>query len=453
MKQKLVAVLGFGVEGKATAAYLLKHGVKPTLFDQKPWGQWPQEDREYIKPLGLNFIFGEDAFKELAGFDVVFRSPGIKLSAIKSSLPGTAIITSQTKWFFEHCPAKIIGITGTKGKGTTASLIYEILRTNSRRLKTKFYLTGNIGKVQPLEILDDLSADDWVVYELSSFQLQDLTQSPHIGVVLMVTGEHLDYHKTIKEYHEAKTAVVKFQQKGDIAIINRDFPASKSIGSFGKGKKLFFSRIKPVTDGCFVKNETIFTTNSDFRFPASQLRLRGRHNLENVCAAILAALAAGCSAQSIKTVLKKFKGLEHRLEFVAEKQGIKFFNDSFSTTPETCIAAVESFNEPLVVILGGSSKNSGFKELGKALARAKNIKALILIGKEAGRIKDAVNSAKGFKGKIFEGAKNMAEIFSQIKTVASAGDVVLLSPACASFDMFQSYIDRGNQFKEAVKSF
>jgi UDP-N-acetylmuramoylalanine--D-glutamate ligase len=435
LQGKLVGILGFGVEGKATAAYLLKHGVKPALFDQKSWGQWPQEDREYFKSLGLNFIFGQDAFKELAGFDVVFRSPGIKLPEIKSNLPGVAVITSQTKWFFEHCPAKIIGITGTKGKGTTASLIYEMIRSNGRRLKANCYLTGNIGKVQPLEILDDLNADDWVVYELSSFQLQDLTQSPHIAVVLMVTGEHLDYHKTIKEYHKAKTSIVKFQQKGDIAIINRDFPASMSTGSYGKGRKLFFSRSKPVADGCFVKNEAILTANNNFRFPVSQLQLRGRHNLENVCAAILAAFAAGCSAQSIKNVLKKF------------------FNDSFSTTPETCIAAIESFSEPLVVILGGSTKNSNFHELGKALARAKNIKGLILIGREAGRIKDAVSSVKGFKGKIFEGAKNMEEIFVQIKQIGSAGDVVLLSPACASFDMFQSYTDRGNQFIKAVKSF
>ena len=473
LQGKLVAVLGFGMEGRATAAFLMKHGIRPTLFDQKPLSDWGPEDQSFIKSLRLNCIFGPDCFKELAGFDVAFRSPGISLHNISLVLPsgveGKLRITSQTKWFFEHCPAKIIGITGTKGKGTTSSLIYEMLHASRFMLHAKSYLTGNIGKVQPLEILDNLSADDWVVYELSSFQLQDLTQSPRIGVVLMVTGEHLDYHKNIKEYRQAKCPIVKFQKPGDTAIINHDFPASMAIGAFGKGQKLFFSRIKALKSGCFVKGGKMVWnfsggagSRSAGQFPVAGLQLRGRHNLENVCAAVLAGLTAGCPPKVIKDVLKKFKGLEHRLEFVAEKKGVKFFNDSFSTTPETCLAAIESFSEPEILILGGSSKNSDFKELGRGIRAARNIKAVILIGQEAKKIKSAIqmtltpNPSPRGRGEGFaflEGAKNMREIFAQVKSTAKPGDVVLLSPACASFDMFKSYVDRGNQFKLAVKSY
>ncbi|MEK7161151.1 MAG: Mur ligase family protein, partial [Patescibacteria group bacterium] len=302
LQNKLVAVLGFGLEGEATTKYLLDHGVSPTLFDQKPWDLWPKDAQEKIKLLGINFIFGPDCFKELATFDVAFRSPGVSLYNLSMAIPssnfakassdlrkgeGKLQITSQTKWFFEHCPAKIIGVTGTKGKGTTASLIYEMFSMSLRvhpkqshelkglpRLSDAFearndkglvYLTGNIGKVQPLEFLDNLTADDWVVYELSSFQLQDLQQSPHIGVVLMTTSEHLDYHQDESEYVEAKSAIVKYQTTDDVAIINADYKNSGQIGQLGHGKKLFFSRQTTQGD-CYVENNILVLKNSDFQF-------------------------------------------------------------------------------------------------------------------------------------------------------------------------------------------
>lgn len=462
LKGKLVAVLGYGLEGKSVTEYLLKHGIKPVLFDQRPWGEWSVADQEQIRALGINFIFGPDCFKELAGFEVAFRSPGIRLSQVTSD---KLQVTSQTKWFFEHCPAKIIGVTGTKGKGTTSALIYEMLKEDTRykildtsgsiapsstsHLTPNTYLTGNIGKVQPLDILDGLKPDDCVVYELSSFQLQDLDRSPHIAVVLITTSEHMDYHKDHNEYLDAKTAIAKFQTADDVAIINADFENSIKIGEQGKGKKLYFSRQKTLDNGCFVKNDEIIIAGADFSLPIASLQLRGVHNLENVCAAILTARFRGLSDEAIKKAAANFKGLEHRLEFVTEKGGIKFYNDSFSTTPETAIAAIKSFGERLVLILGGSSKNSDFAELGQTIHEAKNIKAIILIGGEALQIKAAMN----YEGKIFEGAKNMKEIFAQIKSIAKKGDVVLLSPACASFDMFEGYVDRGCQFKEAVKDF
>jgi UDP-N-acetylmuramoylalanine--D-glutamate ligase len=457
LTNKLVAVLGFGQEGRATIQYLLKHGIKPVLFDQRPWEEWSAEDQAIIKLLNVNFIFGPDAFKELAGFDGVFRSPGILLSQVTGY---KLQVTSQTKFFFDNCPAKIIGVTGTKGKGTTASLIYEILKAQypiSNIQYPSVCLTGNIGKTQPFEILDELKKDDWVIYELSSFQLQDLTKSPHIGVVLMVTSEHLDYHKDQNEYIEAKTAIVKYQGNDDFAVVNADFPTSVKIGEQGAGKKIYFSRQKELENGIFLKDNFILVKEvlgAGYQLPTTNYQLKGSHNLENICAAIGASIAAGITdADVIQSAISNFKGLEHRLEFVAEINGIKFYNDSFSTTPETAIAAINSFSEPLIVILGGSGKKSNFAELGKTLQSTTNIKAMVLVGEEAGRIKAAVTDTENDRNpSVLEGAKNMQEIFNQIKTVAKEGDVVLLSPACASFDMFKNYKDRGEQFKAMVNS-
>ncbi|MBI3232238.1 MAG: UDP-N-acetylmuramoyl-L-alanine--D-glutamate ligase [Candidatus Doudnabacteria bacterium] len=455
LSNRLVAVLGYGLEGQAVANYLIKHGVQPVLFDQRAWADWPKKKQAEIKSLGLNFIFGPDAFLELGGFDLAFRSPGIALSHPDLLKWPSLQITSQTKWFFDNCPSKIIGVTGTKGKGTTASLTYEILNKQypkSNIQNPNIYLTGNIGKVQPFDIIDNLKKEDFIVYELSSFQLQDLDYSPYIGVVLMTTSEHLDYHENKQEYLKAKESILKYQNPDDMAVINADFASSVEIGRLGRGKKFYFS-VKGNTADCFVQAERIVLKSSNGLEPVvgvKEIQIRGRHNWENVCAAALAARIAGCDTNNIRQAVMDFKGLEHRLELVSEKRGIKFYNDSFSTTPETAIAGIKAFDGPLVVILGGSKKNSDFADLGKIIASSKNIKALILIGQEAGRIKGAIGKA-GVT--MLEGAENMQEIFKQIKSLATAGDTVLLSPACASFDMFKNYQDRGEQFKHFVKAY
>jgi UDP-N-acetylmuramoylalanine--D-glutamate ligase len=315
------------------------------------------------------------------------------------------------------------------------------------------YLGGNIGN-PPLTFFDTLTKDSRVVLELSSFQLQDSTKSPHISVVLMITSEHLDYHATTQEYVDAKRNILRFQTNQDYAVINRDYPASNESDIHTEGKVYFVSRERDVPEeGCFVKDNAVWirqAAKDEKIIETSEIALLGKHNLENVCAAVMGAKLASVGTEAMIAVLKSFTGLEHRLELVAEINGVKYYDDSFSTTPETAVAAIESFSEPEILILGGSSKGSDFTELGNVISKRTNIKAIIGIGKEWTRIKETfpVDSSQFT---VVENCKSMKEILIEIQDLAEPGDVVLLSPACASFDMFNGYKDRGEQFHEEVR--
>ena len=447
-KNKKIAILGFGLEGMSIIDFLLHDALKITVYDDKPRGSFESIVTENYEQKGVSFEFEKKLIPE--DYDIVFRSPGIKPSSpelVEAKSKGIEV-TSAIKMFFEQCPCEIIGVTGTKGKGTTSTLIYEMLKKEG----FDAYLGGNIG-IPPLSFLSELKGDSKVVLELSSFQLIDLEQSPHIGVILMTTSEHLDYHNDVYEYIEAKRNIFKFQDYKDFAVVNRDYPASNESDIYSNGKVYRVSREQDVDQGCFVKNDGIVLKmdgNENEILATRDLALRGKHNWENVCAATVAALCAGCSMKSIIPVLKSFKGLEHRIEHVATTRGVAYYDDSFSTTPETAIAAIEAFDEPKILILGGSSKNSNFSELGQIISESESIKAIIGIGVEWGRIKQEI---KGLNPSIaiIEDCQTMKEIIQQCVEIGEIGDVVLLSPACASFDMFKSYKDRGDQFKEEVK--
>lgn len=472
-KNKKVAVLGMGVEGESSVKFLLKQGAKVTQLDQ-------ETNKDYVK--------------KLESFDIIVRSPGIKrdIPEILAAEKKGVIVTSHIKIFFDLCPGKIIGVTGTKGKGTTSALIYEMLK--KQRLDA--YLGGNIGN-STLDFLDKLTPQSWVVLELSSFQLQDATISPDIAVVLMITQEHLvqdrgigpheNYHIDIIDYVNAKRNILRFQNSNDFAVINCDYLASHESDIHTEAQVYQVSREVSVEEGCFIKNgKVVIRTLGTLGEPANQkvrqsenlkspiiqqsefseidiiktseILLPGEHNWENVCAAVMAATLAGVSKQNIAKVLKTFKGLEHRLELVSKVGGVRYYDDSFSTTPETAIAAIQAFKNPEVVILGGAHKGSDFSELGRVISKAKNIKAIIGIGLEWLKIKSKIPSAraqdegKNQKSKILlvEGAKDMTQIVHAAAKIAQSGDVVLLSPACSSFDMFKNYNDRGEQFKKEV---
>lgn len=425
-KGQKIAVIGEGVEGKSSALFLEKRGAKVEIRDKK-------QDDDYLADLNR--------------FDLVVRSPGVKLSELEKV--SKEKITSQIKLFFDLCPTKnIIGVTGTKGKGTTSTLIYEMLKAAD----FDAYLGGNIG-VPPFEFLEKLTPESWVVLEMSSFQLQDLTVSPHIAVMLMTTSEHLDYHKDIQEYIDAKRNILSHQVPEDFAVLNRDYPPSNESDIYTDGKVYFVSREREVEEGCFALGNQIILRSKGNDLPVidtRELLLRGDHNHENACAATMAAYLAGVRINAITQVLKSFSGLEHRLELVATINNVEYFNDSFSTTPETAIAAIKSFKNPEILVLGGSSKNSDFSELGQVIGDAENIRAIIGIGEEWARIKEQIKNVRP-ETLVLEGADSMEKIILAASKLAQPGDVVLLSPACASFGMFKNYKDRGNQFKEEVR--
>ncbi len=444
---KKIAVIGLGIEGLTSAQFLVAKGAIVTILDEKKEGEIEKDVLEKAKKLGPSFIFGENYLDNLDGFDMIVRSPGIRLDLPQLQKVKNKII-SQTKLFFELCPCEIIGTTGTKGKGTTSALIYEMLKKQGLDV----YLGGNIGN-PPFTFLNKLTPQSFVVLELSSFQLQDMTISPHIAVMLMVTSEHLDYHKTVAEYVDAKRNILRFQTEKDFAILNRDYPASNESDVHTSAQIFYVSREREeVVQGCFVKNEKVVLKISGGEGDVINIKdilLPGKHNLENVCAATMAATLAGVSIKNIAEVLKTFKGLEHRLELAAEIGGVKYYDDSFSTTPETAIAAIESFKNPEILILGGASKHSDFSELGRVISKAKNIKAIIGIGEEWPKIKSRIQNSEF---RIIEGKKTMRDIVRAASDIAESGDVVLLTPACTSFDMFKNYKDRGEQFKKEVKN-
>jgi UDP-N-acetylmuramoylalanine--D-glutamate ligase len=447
-KNKKIAVVGFGIEGLSSALYLAGKGAEVTVFDKnKEFSE--KVAVEEAKKMKVNFVLGEFYLERVKGFDLVVRSPGIKLSVLEKYVPREKI-TSQIKLFFDLCPAEIIGITGTKGKGTTSSLIYEMLKKQG----FDAYLGGNIG-MAPFDFLDKLNAHSKVVLELSSFQLLDLEKSPHIAVMLMITQEHLDYHDSVGEYIDAKRNLVRHQGEKDFAIVNRDYPASNESDILTSGKFFHVSREREVVeDGSFVRDGKVWLRIAGGEVDVIDIRdilLPGKHNLENVCAAVIAATLAGVSILNIQHVLKVFKGLEHRLELAGTVNGVRYYDDSFSTTPETAIAAIQSFKEPEILILGGSSKNSDFSELGDVISKSENVKLIIGIGLEWEKIKVQIKKSDT-PIPVIEGAKDMVTIVAAAHKLAVPGDVVLLSPACASFDMFKNYKDRGEQFKEQVVS-
>lgn len=424
-QNKKIAVVGEGVEGTSSVSFLRKHNATVTVLDEKQ---------------------GDNYLKDLNSFDLIVRSPGVKLSLLEKYVSKEKI-TSQTKLFFDLCPSEIIGVTGTKGKGTTSSLIYEMLKKEG----FDAYLGGNIG-LPPFEFLDKLNVHSKVVLELSSFQLMDLHKSPNVAVFLMTTSEHLNFHKDLDEYINSKRNILRFQKETDFAVINKDYLASRESDVETSGKIYYVSTEEECERGCFIKQDAVFIKDVGVEekiINNKDILLPGKHNLENVCAASMAAYIKGVSAQNIANVLRNFKGLEHRLELVSTVNGVRYYDDSFSTVPETAVAAIKSFEDPEILILGGSSKNSDFTELGRTIKEAKNIKAIIGIGVEWEKIKEKIVNLNP-DVLILEGAKDMSTVVTAVYKLAQAGDVVLLSPACASFDMFKNYKDRGDKFKKEV---
>jgi len=421
-----IAIAGYGLEGESNYRYWAANPANDiTIVDQH------QPSRDV--PAGINTIIADDAFEKLQDFDLVIRTAGLAPRKIKTN----GKIWSATNEFFAKCPALIIGVTGSKGKGTTASLIASILRESGKNV----WLLGNIGKPS-LDVLDDIKQSDVVVYELSSFQLWDIEKSPHIAVILFIEQEHLDIHTDIDEYTTAKANITRYQTINDILVYNRSNQYASDIAEGSTAQLIGYA-----------DNKTAHTQEGYFYYGEQKicsidaLQVIGIHNQDNACAAIDAIWEFTQDVEVIERGIRAFKGLPHRLQFVREVDGVKYYDDSIATTPSSAIAALRSFNGLKVIILGGSSKGSDFNELGRELT--KHDARAILIGDEAKNIAEACRNA-GFSNFEIIDNPTATTIVERAHSLANPGDVVLLSPSSASFGLFRNYVDRGEQFTAAV---
>jgi UDP-N-acetylmuramoylalanine--D-glutamate ligase len=425
-----IAIAGYGLEGKSNYEYFSKLG-EVTIVDEKA-------SKEDLPDGALNLL-GEGVFGRLNGFDMVVRTAGLAPRKINTD----GKVWSATNEFMAKCPAVVIGVTGSKGKGTTSSLIASILREAGQTV----HLIGNIG-VPALDVLEKIQSDDIVVYEMSSFQLWDLEKSPNIAVVLMIEPDHLDVHADFNEYIEAKSNIRKFQTEDDICFFHPTNEFSRQIARSNS-----YANAHPYNDSS--DRISVYEENGNFMqddrvvCSTGALQLPGAHNIENACAAISAVLGGfGVGRDAVEKGLRAFTGLNHRLKFIREVNNVRYYDDSIATTPGSAIAAIHAFAQPKLIVLGGSSKGAKFNKLAETAANG-NVKLALLIGDEAAKI-EAVLSAKNVPYKNLGTAVTMSEVVAAAEKNASAGDVVILSPACASFGMFKNYSDRGDQFIAAV---
>ncbi len=436
-----VALVGFGVENQAVYRHFIKRGVSPTVCDQNPDIELPESAQGQLGPEYL---------QNLDNFDMIVRSVGVHPSVILDKNPASGPkITTAVNLFFQACKTPIIGVTGTKGKGTASTLIHKFLEAGGK----KSVLAGNIGTPM-LDVLEAAAGADFVVLELSSFQLYDLRYSPARAVCLMVVPEHLNWHSDFDDYKRAKTNLFRYQNSDGVAIFNTLDQASRDIAAVSPATtKLTYAVPKPdehllALCTTFVDGDTIYCGKQPV-LKINEVKLPGRHNLENICAAIAATWdLIDSNAEAVRQVVTTFGGLEFRLQTIRELGGVTYVNDSFSTTPETAIAAINAFDQPKIVILGGSDKGIPFDELANAVVGG-NVKSVLAIG-DQGPVIAKLLQTRGYNNFVLAGLDSMPDIVQKAQKLAGPGDVVLLSTGCASFGMFKDYKDRGNQFNQAV---
>lgn len=430
-----VAVIGYGVEGRSAVTHWQAKGAEVTVCDQN----------EAIEvPSGVNKQVGSGYLTNLAEFDVINRTGSIHPKMLLAANTGIeSKITTIINEFFRVSPTRnIIGVTGTKGKGTTSTLITKMLQAAGK----KVFLAGNIGN-SPLDFLGELTEESWVVLELSSYQLYDLKQSPLIGVCLMVVPEHLNWHGSMEDYVYSKQQLFAHQAPTDTAIYYADNETSHTIASASPGKKIPYY----AEPGAYVKDNYI-TIDARQLCGVEELKLLGKHNWQNVCAAVTAVWQITQDTDAIRSVLTTFRGLPHRIEFVREINSVRFYNDSFAAGLHATEAAVEAIEGPKVLIVGGFDRFLPIEHFGTfAKEHAKELAHILLIGQSARRVADELEKA-GYHGYKISTAKNMAEIVAEAHQLAKGGDAILLSPGFASFGLFNNFEDRGNQFKEVVNT-
>ncbi len=428
LRGKRIAVLGMGISNEPLVRLLAKENMDVTVRDKGSKAGIP----------GVKYLCGPDYLEDITE-DVVFRTPGIRPDLVK--LPEQSVLTSEMAAFFEVCPCPIIAVTGSDGKTTTTTLIAKMLEAAGKRV----WLGGNIGHPLLTEA-EAISPEDYAVVELSSFQLMDLQRSPHVAVVTNVRPNHLDWHRGLEEYAEAKANILRHQKPGDVLVLNGDDEGSAPYAGLCAGSLRCFSREKAQQEGCSYDGKQIYLNGEAF-LSREEIRLPGDHNVENYMAAICAVWPL-VSRDAILSVAREFGGVSHRLELVRELEGVSYYNDSIASSPTRTMASLRVFPEKSVVLIaGGYDKQIPYGVMGAEVNRY--VRTLVLTGPTGEKIRQAVLEAPGEKPEILAESEFEAAVEAAAKA-AKPGDRVLLSPASASFDRFRNFEERGNYFRELV---
>lgn len=451
IRYRKVAVIGLGVSNLPLLDYLANQKAKVTIFDEREKEKIDPEGLTKIQQYQFSAFWGKDCLTHLTGFDLIFRSPSClptKPELEKEAKRG-AMVTSEIELLMKMCPCQMIGVTGSDGKTTTTSLIYAILK------KAGFhtYLGGNIGT--PLFTkLPEMKPEDKLVLELSSFQLMGMSVSPDIAVITNITPNHLNIHKDYEEYIQAKKNIFTHQTEKGIVVLNADNEITKNCAQEAKGKVIFFSRQTKLENGYWVDEPIIKKCEDGIRthlLNTAEVPLRGSHNYENIATA-LAATESLVDTDVALQAIKEFHPVEHRLELVREIDGVKWINDSVSSSPTRTIAGLNSYTEEIILIAGGYDKNLDYTPLAKPIIQ--KVKTLILLGQTSGKIFDAVKKELEKQNKTLDiyMCDDLKQTVQLAYKLAKKGQIVLFSPASASFDLFKNFADRGQQYKSEVNS-
>lgn len=450
LRGKSIAVIGMGVSNTPLIRMMLRADLKVTVCDKSPRERVEEQVAE-LESLGAKFQLGPDYLSKLYKFDVIFRTPGLSPNnpELKKAVEKGSEVTSEMELFFRLCPCRILAVTGSDGKTTTTTLISEFLKEAGYNV----YVGGNIGK----PLLPDVAGmvpEDMVVLELSSFQLMSMQMSPNVAVFTNLSPNHLDYHHTMEEYTAAKLNIFLHQSEDDKAVFNFDNDITRSLSKQAPGNMMMFSRKKKLEQGVYLRDEAIWLNNEMGNrevLSLSDIQIPGVHNIENYMAAI-AAVDGLVPDKCVRAVAKRFTGVEHRIELVRELNGVRYYNDSIGTSPTRTMACLDSFDQKLILIAGGYDKGVPFTQLGIEIN--KKVKTLILCGATAAAIRQAVVSAPEYANSGLEVIEttDFASAVAKAQAAAVEGDVVVLSPACAAFDQFKNFMERGRVFKELVNA-
>ena len=442
---KKTVVCGVGVSNLPLIRLLRRAGAEVEARDRKPASEHAHAAE--LEALGVRYV-GGDGYLDGIEADILYRSPGLRpdLPGITAAVGKGARLTSEMEAFFSVCPCHLVAVTGSDGKTTTSTLIAKILEAAGR----KVWLGGNIG-TPLLDKTPEMHPEDYAVVELSSFQLMTMRQSAPVAVVTNVTPNHLDIHKSMDEYVEAKKNVFLYQPEDGRVVLNRDNDLTRSFGAECSGRARWFSRRERVENGAWLEDGTVWAAgNGTVRriMEAAEIRIPGLHNVENYMAA-LCALDGTVPDEAVRKVAREFGGVEHRIEFVRELGGVKYYNDSIASSPTRTLAGLHSFEQKVVLIAGGYDKHIPFEPLAAELPD--NVSALVLCGATAGKIRAAAEAVPGCPPISETATLEEAVRLAREAAEGGASDVVLFSPACASFDMFPNFAVRGETFKGIVR--